>query len=68
LLLAACASNQEVSRTGAGNEHVVSCGYFNWIYCYERAGQLCPEGYKTLSETEGGLRSREMRIACARPS
>lgn len=61
--VAGCATSQEVPRPDEGSAHVISCGYFNWNYCYERARQLCPEGYKVLSESEG-YRPRELRVAC----
>jgi hypothetical protein len=64
LLLAACATSQEVSRPSAGSEHAISCGYFSWAYCYERARQLCPGGYRTVSESEG-IRPKELRVACS---
>jgi hypothetical protein len=63
LVAAGCASVEEVQRPGGGTEHVISCGYFNWSYCYEQAKQRCPQGYKVLSESEG-YRPKELRIAC----
>ena len=48
---------------GADAEYAISCGYLNWIYCYERANELCPAGYRTLSQSEG-YGPKEMRVAC----
>ncbi len=62
-LVAACATSQEVVRPGAANEHLISCGYFNWSYCYERAQQLCPGGYRMLSHSEG-ITPKELRVTC----
>ena len=62
-IAAGCATVEEVQRPGGDTEHVISCSYFNWNYCYERARQLCPDGYKVLSESEG-YRPKELRVTC----
>ena len=62
-LAAGCASVEQVQRAGGATEHVIGCGFLNWMHCYERAREICPEGYKVLSETEG-YRPRELRITC----
>ncbi len=64
LLLAACATSQPVTQPGASGEHAISCSYFGWYLCYERAKELCPDGYRVLSQSEG-YRPKEMRVACS---
>lgn len=63
LAAAGCASVQQVQHPGGSTEHQISCGYLNWSYCYEKARELCPDGYKVLSESEG-YRPKELRVAC----
>lgn len=62
-LAAGCTSVEQVQSPGGVTEHAISCGYLNWIYCYERANELCPAGYRTLSQSEG-YGPKEMRVAC----
>lgn len=65
LLLAAagCATSQEIRRPDGSTEYLISCGYFGWYICYDKANELCPGRYKTLSESAGFDR-KELRIAC----
>ena len=63
VLAAGCVGVEQVQRTGGVTEQVISCGYLNWIYCYERARERCPEGYRVLSQSEG-YGPKEMRVAC----
>lgn len=62
-LAAACTTSEERPVPGGDAEYAISCGYLNWIYCYERANELCPAGYRTLSQSEG-YGPKEMRVAC----
>lgn len=64
LLVAACATSQPVAQRRASGEHAISCSYFGWYLCYERAKELCPGGYKVLSQSEG-YGPKEMRVACS---
>ena len=63
LMVAACAASKEVRQRDRSTEYSISCWYFGWYVCYEKANQLCPGRYKVLSETEG-FNARELRIAC----
>ena len=64
LLIAGCTAVQEIRRPGGGVEYLVACGASSgWNICYNRANELCPAGYETLSE-QAGFNRREMRIAC----
>jgi hypothetical protein len=63
LLAAACATGEQIQESRAGLEYRISCGYFGWYMCYDRAQQICPGRYKVLGENEG-MRGRELRIAC----
>jgi hypothetical protein len=64
LAVAGCATSQQASDTGRAGEHQISCGYFGWYICYERAEQLCPGGYKVVSESEEHFGGRKLRISC----
>jgi hypothetical protein len=63
-LVAGCATSQQVQRLDRSTEYSISCWYFGWYICYNKAAQLCPDRYKVLSENEG-FSGRELRIACA---
>lgn len=62
LAAAGCATSQPLRESGRAGEHQISCGYFGWYICYERADQLCGGRYKVLSETEDA--GRKLRVAC----
>jgi hypothetical protein len=64
LAAAGCVTSQQASDTGRAGEYHISCGYFGWYMCYERADQLCPSGYKVVSEEEDHFGGRKTRIAC----
>jgi hypothetical protein len=67
LAAAGCASSQQVRDTGRAGEYQISCGYFAWYICYEKAGELCPGGYKVVSENEEHFGGRSLRISCENP-
>jgi hypothetical protein len=58
-----CASSEQVRDAGTGQEYRISCSYFGWHICYDRADQICPGRYKVIAENEG-LHGRELRISC----
>jgi hypothetical protein len=58
-----CATSEQVRDAGAGPEYRISCSYFGWYICYDRANELCPGRYKVIAENEG-LHGRELRISC----
>jgi hypothetical protein len=61
---AGCASVEQATDTGRAGEYQISCGYFAWYICYERADQLCGGGYKVVSESEEHFGGRKLRISC----
>jgi len=63
LLVAGCAGSHAVGRLDRSTEYSISCWYFNWSICYNKAEQICPGRFKVLSESDesGG---RTLRIAC----
>jgi len=61
---AGCATTEQVKDTGRAGEFQISCGYFAWYICYERADQVCPGGYKVVSESEEHFGGRKLRISC----
>ena len=66
LLLAAtgCTTVQQVRDSGRAGEYEISCGYFGWYICYQRADELCPGGYKVIAESEEHFGGRKTRISC----
>jgi len=58
-----CVTSERVSRPDGSTEYLISCGYFGWYICYDKAQEICPERYKVVSESEGYNR-KELRIAC----
>jgi len=64
LAAAGCTSVQQVKDSGRAGEYEISCGYFGWYICYERAAQLCPGGYKVVSESEEHFGGRKLRVSC----
>lgn len=64
LLLVGCSTTAQVIRRPNGTrEYLITCGGVGWKACYEKANQVCPGGYATVSEN-GGVFSNELRIAC----
>jgi hypothetical protein len=64
-ILLGCTTSQEIKRPGGKSEFLVGCGAaLGWNVCYEKANELCPKGYKTLSE-DAGINRKELRIACS---
>ena len=64
LAAAGCATSQQVRDTGRVGEYEISCGYFGWYICYQKADELCPGGYKVISESEEHFGGRKTRISC----
>jgi hypothetical protein len=64
LAAAGCATSQQAKDTGRAGEYQISCGYFGWYICYERADQVCPGGYKVVSESEEHFGGRSLRVSC----
>jgi hypothetical protein len=59
-----CTTTQEIKRPDGSVEYLVACGAsLGWNICYEKANQICPTGYNTLSE-DAGLNRKELRISC----
>ena len=64
LALFGCTTTQEIKRGTSDKEYLIACGAsLGWNICYEKANELCPKGYKTLSE-EAGFNRKELRIIC----
>lgn len=63
-VLAGCTTTQEIRRPDGSTEYLIACGAgLGWNICYERANEVCPAGYKTLSE-DAGFNRKELRISC----
>jgi len=63
LMMAGCATTQEVRRLASSTEYSVSCWYFDWSICYSKANELCPGGHNFVS-LEAPSGGKEMRFAC----
>ena len=62
--LAGCTTTQEIRRPDGTTEMLIACGAsLGWNICYDKANELCPSGYTTLSEN-AGFNRKELRIAC----
>ena len=64
LAAAGCSSVEQARDGGRAGDYEISCSYFGWYICYERADQLCPSGYKVVSENEEHFGGRKLRISC----
>ena len=60
----ACTTVHQAPDTRRAGEYEISCGYFAWYICYQRADELCPGGYKIVSESEEHFGGRKTRISC----
>ena len=64
LLLGGCTTTQEIRRPDGTVEYIIACGAgLGWNICYDKANQICPTGYTTISE-DAGFNRKELRIAC----
>jgi hypothetical protein len=64
LSVVGCTTTQEIKRPDGSVEYLVACGAsLGWNICYEKANQICPTGYNTLSE-DAGFNRKELRISC----
>ena len=59
-----CATSMKILRPDGSTEYLITCGSgTGWNVCYEKANEVCPSGYKTLSE-DAGFNRKEMKISC----
>lgn len=64
ILVAGCTTDQVIPRPDGSRDYVIACGAaLGWNICHRRAAELCPTGYKTLSQ-DGGFDRKELTIAC----
>lgn len=62
--VAGCTTTQQIRRPDETIEHLIACGAsLGWNICYDKANEVCPSGYTTLSE-DAGFNRKELRIAC----
>ncbi|OFW88768.1 MAG: hypothetical protein A3B66_02595 [Alphaproteobacteria bacterium RIFCSPHIGHO2_02_FULL_46_13] len=66
LFIAGCTTTQEIKRPDGKSEYLIACGAgLGWDICYDKANEICPQGYETLAEN-AGFNRKELRIACPR--
>ncbi|TNY27005.1 hypothetical protein BV497_05560 [Fulvimonas soli] len=64
LVIVGCTTTQEIRRPDGSVEHLIACGAsLGWNICYDKANQICPMGYNTISEI-AGINRKELRISC----
>jgi hypothetical protein len=64
IIISACTTTQEIRRPDGSTEYLVACGAsLGWNICYDKANEICPAGYTTLSE-DAGFNRKELRISC----
>lgn len=66
VVAAGCAATETIPRAGGASEYVVSCWYFGWYMCYDRAKEVCGGDFKIVSHDEG-LGGRKLRVTCGKP-
>jgi hypothetical protein len=65
LIVTGCTTTQEIRRPDGSVEHLIACGAsLGWNICYDKANQICPSGYTTLS-ADAGFNRKELRISCS---
>jgi hypothetical protein len=64
LSLSSCTTAEAINRPDGSKDYVIACGAgLGWNICYSRANEVCPSGYKTLSQ-DGGFNRKELTISC----
>ena len=59
-----CTTTQQIKRPDGSVEYLIACGAsLGWNICYDKANQVCPSGYTTISE-KAGFNRKELRMAC----
>lgn len=65
--LAGCTTAEAINRPDGSKDYIIACGAgLGWNICYSRANEVCPSGYKTVSQ-DGGFNRKELTISCAVP-
>lgn len=68
LPLAGCTTVQQIKRPNGQKEYLIACGAsLGWNICYNKANELCPKGYNTVSE-HAGFNRKELKIVCPHAS
>ena len=64
IMIYGCTTSQKIVRPNGNIEYLIACGAgLGWNICYNKANQLCPNGYNTISE-DAGFNRKELRIEC----
>ena len=65
--LAGCTTTEAINRPDGSKDYVIACGAgLGWNICYSKANEVCPSGYKTVSQ-DGGFNRKELTISCPAP-
>jgi hypothetical protein len=66
-LASGCTTTEAINRLDGSKDYVIACGAaLGWNICYSRANDVCPAGYRTVSQ-DGGFNRKELTISCPIP-
>lgn len=64
-LLSSCTTAEEIRRPDGKTQYIIACGAaLGWNICYDRANELCPQGYTDVHKA-AGFNRKELTIECA---
>jgi len=62
--VAGCTTTAALNRPDGSRDFVIACGAgLGWNVCYNRANEVCPSGYRTISQ-DAGFNRKELTISC----
>ena len=63
-VLAGCTTVEEIKRPGGVKQYNIACGAaLGWHICYDKANELCPNGYTDVDK-RAGFNRKELIIEC----
>lgn len=62
--ISGCTSTTQINRGGDKKQFVIACGASSsWGVCYEKANELCKNGYNDIMKDQGFNR-KELTVEC----